>query len=83
MPSATMILSKELLMRRLALLLALLLTVPTAYTAGLQRVVISAPGPRNISYLPVELKTMLAASRCAAVSDSLFRLPTTMSYGPI
>lgn len=50
-------------MRPLAILFALLLTVATANAAEPQRIVVSSPGPRNISYLPVDLIPAIGADK--------------------
>ena len=62
-------------MKPLSLILALALlstmapfALPTASAEELQRIVVSAPGPRNISYLPVDLIPKIGADREEGVS---------------
>jgi NitT/TauT family transport system substrate-binding protein len=54
-------------MQSLAILFALL-TVATAHAVEPQRIVISAPGPHNISYLPVDLIPAIGADKDEGVS---------------
>lgn len=50
-------------MQPLVIMLTLLLTAATAQAAEPQRIVISSPGPRNISYLPVDLIPAIGADK--------------------
>lgn len=60
-------------MRRWSLALLLLLAVASsgAVAAALQRIVVSVPGPRNISYLPIELMSKIGADRAEGVEIQL------------
>ncbi|MEN8261375.1 MAG: ABC transporter substrate-binding protein [Pseudomonadota bacterium] len=55
-------------MKYLFLSFSLLVITMTASAAELQRIVVSAPGPRNISYLPVDLIPAIGADREEGVS---------------
>lgn len=55
-------------MMGVSLALALALVVPLAGAQPLERMVVSAPGPRNISYLPVDLIPAIGADREEGVS---------------
>jgi NitT/TauT family transport system substrate-binding protein len=50
-------------MKHLFLACSLLLITVTATAADLQRIVVSAPGPRNISYLPIDLIPAIGADK--------------------
>ncbi len=55
-------------MRHLFLAFFLLILTVTASAADLQHIVVSAPGPRNISYLPVDLIPAIGADKEEGVS---------------
>jgi NitT/TauT family transport system substrate-binding protein len=54
-------------MGHLFLALSLLLVCTHAQAAGVRHLVVSAPGPRNLSYLPVDLIPMIGADRAEGV----------------
>ena len=55
-------------MKHLFLTCSLLLLTVTAAAADLQRIVVSAPGPHNISYLPIDLIPAINADKEEGVS---------------
>lgn len=55
-------------MIRHCLMFGLLLCAGLGQAADLQRIVVSAPGPRNISYLPVDLIPAIGADKAEGVS---------------
>ena len=56
------------IMMRVSFALALALVVPFAGAQPLEKIVVSAPGPRNISYLPVDLIPAIGADQEEGVS---------------